>query len=523
MQKSIRRGLDKETLFWTAELEQSGLGLLALARFGIIIPEDVGLGAPELAIDYCTMRKTYLSLLQDGDAVHEGEPLPPNSSRSQVLLAFARRLAAAPKCRMAHTAASAAPLLLSRALHTMQNTRRSGAVGEGGSDADEPAADVATALAMSTFESGEWALSRCSIVEALRLVKSLAQLARDAATAADVQVFEERAIIVLQRLFVERDQQYPGDSKWSREMWRAVLALKPQRSMLARSARALHAMCHGGGCAAMRYGLFMALQLFTREPWMAPRRPATTQLTSEDAHALLHRGLHHRMHVPTYAVDKHTVRGKGRRGQDNDSICWGTDTRNRLDVAVAGRGAEVQRVVDDWSEEEVTKSHGPGRVWLRTKLRPPQEAQAHAAAAVAAPAGTAMSIAAPAPQPPLAAVASSRVEHSLASQFWDEGMSVIAEFLPTGCACDPYFRAARECSLRAEAMHGPRGVSAAIVIAEQWAMVKKFRLQHQVVNASAVTTVAAQCATSTSTNGRPPRKTKSRKARHKRVQGTGWS
>ena len=110
MQKSIRRGLDKETLFWTAELEQSGLGLLALARFGVIIPEDVGLGAPELAIDYCTMRKAYLSLLQDGDAVHEGEPLPPNSSRAQGLLAFARRLAAAPKCRMAHTAASAAPL-----------------------------------------------------------------------------------------------------------------------------------------------------------------------------------------------------------------------------------------------------------------------------------------------------------------------------------------------------------------------------------------------------------------------------
>ena len=68
MQKSIRRGLDKETLFWTAELEQSGLGLLALARFGIIIPEDIGLGGPELAVDYCAVRKAYLSLLQSCDA-----------------------------------------------------------------------------------------------------------------------------------------------------------------------------------------------------------------------------------------------------------------------------------------------------------------------------------------------------------------------------------------------------------------------------------------------------------------------
>ena len=46
MQKCIRRGLRDETLFWTAELEQSGLGLLALARFGVIIPEDCGVGAP---------------------------------------------------------------------------------------------------------------------------------------------------------------------------------------------------------------------------------------------------------------------------------------------------------------------------------------------------------------------------------------------------------------------------------------------------------------------------------------------
>ena len=196
-----------------------------------------------------------------------------------------------------------------------------------------------------------------------------------------MQVFEERAIVVLQRLFVERDQQCPGDSKWSREMWRAVLALEPQQPISSRSARALHAMCHGGGCAAMRYGLFMALQLFTREPCMAPRRPATTQLTFEDAHALLHRGLHHRIPVPIYAVDKHTLRGKGRCGQDDDSTCWGTNTRHRLDAAVAARGAEVQRVVDGWSEEEVAMSHGPGRVWLRTKLQLLQATQAQATAA----------------------------------------------------------------------------------------------------------------------------------------------
>ena len=53
-------------------------------------------------------------------------------------------------------------------------------------------------------------------------------------------------------------------------------------------------------------------------------------------------------------------------------------------------------------------------------------------------------------------------------------MSVNAEFLPAGCTCDPYFRAARECSLQAEAMHGPRGINAAIVITEQWAMIDKF-------------------------------------------------
>ena len=321
MQKSIRRGLDKETLFWTAELEQSGLGLLALARFGIIIPEDIGLGGPELAVDYCAVRKAYLSLLQSCDAVDEGEPLPPHAGRAQLILAFARRLAAAPKCRMAHTAASAAPLLLRSALRDAERRRHSGAAGAA-SGANAASVDAATASALSTFESGDWALSRYSIVEALRLAKSLARGARNGASAADVQAFEQRAIAVLQRLFVERDQQCPGESKWSRDMWRAVLALKPQHPVLAQSARALHAMCHGGGCAAMRYGLFMALQLFTREPCIAPpHRTATTPIpavTPGESHALVHRGLQHRIPVPLYAVDKHTLRGKGRRGQGDD-------------------------------------------------------------------------------------------------------------------------------------------------------------------------------------------------------------
>ena len=56
MQKSIRRGLEEEALYWTTELDLAGFGNYAWRRLRIVCTEDVGLGEPHLA---ATIRALY--------------------------------------------------------------------------------------------------------------------------------------------------------------------------------------------------------------------------------------------------------------------------------------------------------------------------------------------------------------------------------------------------------------------------------------------------------------------------------
>ena len=46
LQKAVRRSLHDAALFWTLELVRSGLGALALMRFGVMVSEDISLGGP---------------------------------------------------------------------------------------------------------------------------------------------------------------------------------------------------------------------------------------------------------------------------------------------------------------------------------------------------------------------------------------------------------------------------------------------------------------------------------------------
>lgn len=48
LQKSLRRGLERDALYWASELDKAGYGPYVWKRLRIIASEDVGLAAPEL-------------------------------------------------------------------------------------------------------------------------------------------------------------------------------------------------------------------------------------------------------------------------------------------------------------------------------------------------------------------------------------------------------------------------------------------------------------------------------------------
>ena len=91
------RGDTDSTMRWTAELQVSGLGRLALARFGVIVPEDVGVASPHIPALYEAARKQILDLWRKS----EDEQQSHSAHRAAVLLLhLAHTLADAPKCRM---------------------------------------------------------------------------------------------------------------------------------------------------------------------------------------------------------------------------------------------------------------------------------------------------------------------------------------------------------------------------------------------------------------------------------------
>jgi replication-associated recombination protein RarA len=50
LQKSIRRGLERDAMFWASELDQAGYGNYVWKRLRIIASEDVGLADPQVVL-----------------------------------------------------------------------------------------------------------------------------------------------------------------------------------------------------------------------------------------------------------------------------------------------------------------------------------------------------------------------------------------------------------------------------------------------------------------------------------------
>ena len=60
MQKSIRRGLEEEALFWATELELAGYGGYVWKRLRIIASEDIGMADPNVCVQVRTLYENWL-------------------------------------------------------------------------------------------------------------------------------------------------------------------------------------------------------------------------------------------------------------------------------------------------------------------------------------------------------------------------------------------------------------------------------------------------------------------------------
>jgi hypothetical protein len=387
MQKAVRRGQIGQAIWWAAELEQSGLGRLALARAGIMVPEDIGIGSPLLPQYLIHSRRRYDKAEQGAEA-------------GAVLLELFRELAVAPKNRMANTASTAVYKLLEQ--HLEHQT--------------------------------EWLFK--SVPTILRTARAFAATARECTEASEAQLAEQECLCCLQRVFL--DKLDDGACRHDLAMWKEVLRWRPDSKIIADSMQCLYVMAHGGGCSAMRYALFMAVQLFTREKRLPAPPPVPTPFKSEEVQTkfaaavpvLLNRSLDDRIVLPLYAVDKHTMRGKAWGGEDEQWL-WGCSTVDLLMTDAEERG--VLQQVQGWSDEELAKSHGEGRRWYRHhKLGLP----------------------------------------TLVSAFWDEGTKSANMLLPVYrgrmLRQDPYWSIARASGLHYERLLGPRHCKSSHIVKAQW-------------------------------------------------------
>jgi replication-associated recombination protein RarA len=85
LQKAIRRGHEREALFWASELDLAGYGAYVWKRLRIIASEDVGLAAPEAVIQTRVLYDNWL------EAKKAKNPEPLFLAHAVLLLVRARK------------------------------------------------------------------------------------------------------------------------------------------------------------------------------------------------------------------------------------------------------------------------------------------------------------------------------------------------------------------------------------------------------------------------------------------------
>ena len=313
LQKAIRRSLVEEALFWTLELVRSGLGALAMVRFGVMCSEDLSLGSPCLPQFVLAARRRFKSS-QEKEA-------------REVLLQCAHVLAISNKNREPATAAVWVSWRLDEELKSAEG-------------------DAARARHWLTMPAPKRTDQlRASVSASIEAPCPAEQLRH-----------EQDALLILQSLFLDDKQEL---------IWRLLLSLQPAiaRSpcapVLRQSVQSLYDMVKERVTTAERYALIHALLLHTRQAiipshlWSLPSLPSTPSFDQ-----LAAQWPSRAFAIPTYALDKHTRRG-GTGGQPTQAnTLQGEDTRSLLIDSARWWGKDAS----SWSDDEIARSHGPGIV-----------------------------------------------------------------------------------------------------------------------------------------------------------------
>ena len=75
LQKSIRRGIEEEALYWGTELDKSGYGEYVWKRMRIIVSEDIGLAEPILPAIIWSLYQMWVAQRKKKDEKHHPERL----------------------------------------------------------------------------------------------------------------------------------------------------------------------------------------------------------------------------------------------------------------------------------------------------------------------------------------------------------------------------------------------------------------------------------------------------------------
>lgn len=74
-QKSIRRGLEEDAIFWAVELFESGFGEYVMKRIRIISSEDIGLAEPSISSEVWALYEMYREQAKKKDDKNHPERL----------------------------------------------------------------------------------------------------------------------------------------------------------------------------------------------------------------------------------------------------------------------------------------------------------------------------------------------------------------------------------------------------------------------------------------------------------------
>ena len=99
MQKSIRRGLERDSLYWATELDLAGYGDYVWRRLRVIASEDVGMADPNVAVQVRALSENYREMREHNRKSHQHEKGRRPGERLFLLQAVVV-LVRAPKSRM---------------------------------------------------------------------------------------------------------------------------------------------------------------------------------------------------------------------------------------------------------------------------------------------------------------------------------------------------------------------------------------------------------------------------------------